>query len=86
MCRNLMHLRGPGSYQVPEIQYRTHRQKIGQLDCVVVKSERPPQALAVLAHGFGAPGDDLVGLADDLLDSLTAQEPVEVISRLLCYR
>lgn len=74
-----MELRGPGSSQVPEIQYRTHRQKIGQLDCAIVKSSLPPQAIAVLAHGFGAPGDDLLGLADDLLQSLTAQVPVQLI-------
>lgn len=64
---------------MPEIQYRTHRKKIAQLDCIVIESPIPPRAIAVLAHGFGAPGDDLAGLADDLLQALTSQEPVQLI-------
>ena len=65
--------------QLPEIQYRIRRQKIGQLNCAIVTSELPPKAIGVLAHGFGASGDDLVGLANDLLESLTSHEPVQLI-------
>lgn len=65
--------------QVPAIQYRAHRQKIGQLNCISIQSESPPKAIAVLAHGFGAPGDDLAGLAQDLLQALATHEPVQLI-------
>jgi phospholipase/carboxylesterase len=40
----------------------------GGLDCVVVRSEkRSPQLVVVLCHGFGASGEDLLGLAEPLL-------------------
>lgn len=64
---------------MPEIEYRAHRRLIGPLNCIVIESNRPPKALAVLAHGFGAPGDDLAGLADDILESMTATEPIQMI-------
>ena len=38
--------------------------KIGELDVVVVPAEGKPRAAAVLCHGFGAPGTDLVSLAE----------------------
>lgn len=60
-------------------RYRTERQRIGVLDCIVVKSDLPPAAVAVLCHGFGAPGDDLAGLAPDLLEARSGSEPVELI-------
>jgi phospholipase/carboxylesterase len=43
----------------------------GGLDCIIVDqlpSGRVPQALVILAHGFGAPGTDLVGLAEVLFE------------------
>ncbi|MCA9104080.1 MAG: hypothetical protein KDA83_01560 [Planctomycetales bacterium] len=45
------------------------RVRYGALNCTVVEadSEQRPDRLAVLCHGFGAPGDDLVPLADELL-------------------
>ncbi len=44
------------------------RVKIGSLDCTVVdETQGNPQALVILCHGYGAPGDDLVGLAPELL-------------------
>lgn len=60
-------------------RYRTQRQRIGVLDCTVVKSDLPPAAVAVLCHGFGAPGDDLAGLATDLLEARSGSAPVELI-------
>jgi phospholipase/carboxylesterase len=40
----------------------------GGLDCVVVRSaEKEPQLAVVLCHGFGASGEDLLGLAEPLL-------------------
>ncbi len=42
--------------------------QLGGLDCRVLQaSEGAPSALLVLAHGFGAPGDDLVGLTEQLV-------------------
>lgn len=41
----------------------------GGLNCTIVDqlaAGKQPQALVILAHGFGAPGTDLVGLADAL--------------------
>ncbi len=43
----------------------------GGLDCLVVDqlpAERLPTSLVILAHGFGAPGTDLVGLAEVLFE------------------
>jgi phospholipase/carboxylesterase len=42
--------------------------KLGALDTTVVGPERggQPQLAVVLCHGYGAPGDDLVGLAAEL--------------------
>jgi len=43
--------------------------QFGELKCRVVDqlNGRPPRVLVVFAHGFGAPGTDLVSLADPLL-------------------
>ena len=61
------------------LRYRTERQRIGVLDCIVVKPDVRPAAVAVLCHGFGAPGDDLAGLAPDLLEARSGAEPIELI-------
>ncbi len=61
------------------MKYRHHRQQIGPLACSIVKPEEPPQALAIFCHGFGASGDDLLGLAPDLLQSRASQEPVQLV-------
>ncbi len=45
---------------------QAHRIHWSGLDCVVVEPEVPPRALAVICHGFGAPGTDLVDLAPAL--------------------
>lgn len=41
--------------------------RYGSLDSYVidVSDERPPQALVILCHGYGAPGSDLVGVASE---------------------
>lgn len=62
-----------------DLRYRTERQRIGGLECIVVKPNTQPAALAVLCHGFGAPGDDLAGLAPDLLEARSGSEPIELI-------
>ncbi|QDV26581.1 alpha/beta hydrolase [Aureliella helgolandensis] len=55
------------------LQYRAVREKVAELDCILVRPENsagepvPPRGLAVFCHGFGAGGDDLVGLASELL-------------------
>jgi phospholipase/carboxylesterase len=42
--------------------------QIGPLACrVFQQSDSPPELLVVMCHGFGAPGDDLVPLAPDLV-------------------
>ncbi len=64
---------------MPEIQYRIRRRQVGQLNCAFVESDLPPKALVVLAHGFAATGDDLLGLAEDLLQALNTQEPVQLV-------
>ena len=43
-----------------------HRRRLGSLDCVVVDLAPQPTRAVIFCHGFGAPGDDLVSLADAL--------------------
>jgi phospholipase/carboxylesterase len=64
-----------------EVQYRAERRRIGSLDCVCVSPAggEAVKALCVQCHGYGAGGDDLVGLGYDLLDSRTGEEPVMVV-------
>jgi phospholipase/carboxylesterase len=47
------------------------REKIGQLDCVLVQHPTmiEPEAIVVLCHGFGAPGQDLVPIAAELVQT-----------------
>lgn len=46
---------------------RALRTRLGPLDAVVVDPGEQPELLVVLAHGFGAGGDDLVGLGPELV-------------------
>lgn len=68
-----------------QTQYRAHRESIGQLECVTVLPESAdgksisPKALAVFCHGFGAGGDDLVGLAGEILQSMAVEAPVALV-------
>lgn len=61
--------------------YRTRRERLGRLDCVIVQPEGDVsvEKVAVFCHGFGAPGTDLVGLAQELLHSAESDEPVQLI-------
>lgn len=45
---------------------RRETRTIGELTCRIVRPDhdQPPAGIVVLCHGFGAPGDDLIGLAD----------------------
>lgn len=55
------------------LTYQATRERLGPLDCVVVAPETANNAtveiaaLGVFCHGFGASGEDLVGLAGELL-------------------
>ncbi len=55
------------------LNYQATRERLGPLDCVVVAPAAPHNsttkiaALGVFCHGFGASGEDLVGLAGELL-------------------
>lgn len=69
------------------LNYQARRERLGPLDCVVVSphiadspSESPKiAALAVFCHGFGAGGDDLVGLAGELLQMAATDEPLMLV-------
>jgi len=53
-----------------EAAYSFAKERIGELECGVIRPTDPSQpvnALAVFSHGYGANGDDLVGLAPELL-------------------
>lgn len=55
---------------------RTTHLSFGSLRChVVTQGEQKPTLLVMLCHGFGAPGDDLVSLADALTGSLGSLAP-----------
>lgn len=62
-----------------KLRYRTHLQTVGDLQCAIVRTDEAPRAIGILCHGFGAPGDDLLGLAPDLLQARAGDEPVELI-------
>lgn len=55
------------------LNYQATRERLGPLDCVIVAPEVTDKAtpriaaLGVFCHGFGASGEDLVGLAGELL-------------------
>src|SRR5438105_1784461 len=40
------------------------RERLGSLDAVIVGDDAPAGLVCVMLHGFGAPGDDLVALAE----------------------
>ena len=49
---------------------------IASVPCRVVQQDStPPELIVVLCHGFGAPGDDLVGLGAELLEAIPALGP-----------
>lgn len=62
-----------------ELNYRAYRERLGSLDCVLVGPQENPggpalpiRTVGVFCHGFGAGGDDLVGLAGELLQAQPA--------------
>ncbi len=65
-----------------QLKYRAERTELGGLDCILVvpinESDEPltPKLAGVFCHGFGAGGDDLVGIAGELLQSMGTEEPV----------
>ncbi|MFO1065313.1 MAG: lysophospholipase [Pirellulales bacterium] len=63
------------------LKYRASRRSVGSLECIVVApdSKVDVKAMVVLCHGFGAGGDDLVGLSNDLLSSRSGDEPVVLV-------
>lgn len=67
------------------LRYRASQEKVCDLDCVLVLPEDDsgqslePVALGVFCHGFGAGGDDLVGLANDLLQIAGADKPIALV-------
>lgn len=53
-----------------EAKYHFERQQLGDLNCGIVRPvdpQLPIDSLAVFCHGYGAGGDDLVGLASEIL-------------------
>lgn len=57
--------------------YQFERQQLGPLECGIVSPvdrDKPIRSLAVLCHGFGAGGDDLVGLASEILQVVPNNE------------
>jgi phospholipase/carboxylesterase len=58
-----------------------NKQTIGDLDCIVVKDPtcESPKAAAILCHGFGAPGNDLVSLAREFMEIAGPQQEVVYI-------
>lgn len=62
------------------MQYRTDR--FGPLDCTIVDAftrTGHPRLAVILAHGYGAPGDDLVPLAAHLLHDEDVREGVRFV-------
>jgi phospholipase/carboxylesterase len=72
---------GPSEPTAGPPQWRYRRETCGRLDChlLVPPSDLTPTEAWVLCHGFGAPGDDLVGLAEPLLERLVARDRVPVL-------
>ena len=62
--------------------YKFEREKLGQLDCGIVcptDADAEISSVAVLAHGYGAGGDDLVGLANELLQIAPLDNPTMLV-------
>ncbi|HBE70316.1 MAG TPA: lysophospholipase [Planctomycetaceae bacterium] len=65
--------------------YHALQESIEGLDCVLVVPRTadgeivPPRAMAVFCHGYGASGQDLVGLAHEILPAVPADAPVALV-------
>ncbi len=64
----------------PEWAYSVH--SIGPLRTALVEpqGETTPTELIVLCHGYGAPGDDLVGIAEYLIEALGKHQRAPVLA------
>ena len=61
------------------MSYQYESRAIGPLNCGVLQTENAgdqPSLAVLMCHGFGAPGDDLVGLAPELLSHLDNADQV----------
>lgn len=61
------------------MSYKYESRPIGPLNCGVLQTENAidqPSIAVVMCHGFGAPGDDLVGLAPEILTALDRADTV----------
>lgn len=70
-----------GWVTLSELVYRAKRERLGKLDCVLVQPDgtNAIEKVAVFCHGFGAPGDDLVGIAQELLGENDSTSPMQLI-------
>lgn len=70
-----------GIVTLSELVYRAKRERIGKLDCVVVQPDAVDsiEKVAVFCHGFGASGDDLVGIAQELLSESDSESAMQLI-------
>lgn len=64
-----------------QLSYRAQRQQIGKLNCVVVQPESTEaiQKILVLCHGFGASGEDLVGIAQEVIEARQSMDAIQLI-------
>lgn len=69
------------SSKLNSLKYRAVRERLGQLDCVTIRPDAdvPSVAIGVFCHGFGAGGDDLVGLASELLEIAAPPQPITLV-------
>ncbi len=70
--RNAMFNRFIGSkiFRARYMTLRSVRRKYDQLDTTVLESDASPKVPVILCHGYGAPGTDLVGVGEALVDLL----------------
>jgi phospholipase/carboxylesterase len=63
------------------MKYRADREQLGELECITIRpaDSSPVAALAVFCHGYGAGGDDLVGLAAEILSMASPARPVAML-------
>ncbi len=63
------------------VEYRARRERIGALDCVLVAPSAKIEIakVAFFCHGFGASGEDLVGIAEELLNQSQSPAPIEMV-------
>jgi phospholipase/carboxylesterase len=53
--------------------FKSIKSKIGELDCIIATaSNQHPAAAVILCHGFGAPGTDLVPVANEMIATNSA--------------